>query len=812
VLLGQPGEHPPNFGEVETRNTTVDSADEQVRQRIPFRRSSLRLGQHLSHQPPAPQGQATGNPRIVRDRLPDRGDDERRVAGVSEDVEHECLGLGVEEPGHFAVEVDPDAVSHVGLHQTFEPVGRCGRFVEPVDRSHEGLHRLLGIGAQFGQPVAQPGEVPELGDGHSGELCLVADPRRQRGIGSKPDERGKLPVGEHSEQVDDGRTVGGIVRRSRHARTVVGTLTAQAAARAPRITPQLAAHRAQKAIVLTTFRDLGVLPQTCAALEAAGITEPFAIQELALPVALTGQDVIGQAKTGTGKTLAFGIPVLQRIIAPDDTEYEFVIEQGRPQALVVVPTRELCIQVAGDLRMAGARRGVRVAEIYGGRAYEPQIEGLRTGMDVVVGTPGRLIDLAQQRHLDLAHVKVLVLDEADEMLDLGFLPDVEKIVSRTPENRQTMLFSATMPGVIVNLARRYMRQPTHIRATQPGDEGATVTTVEQHVFRTHDLDKPELLARVLQAQDRGLTIVFCPTRRMCDRVAGDLTERGFAAGAVHGDLGQGAREQALRAFRSGKVDVLVATDVAARGIDVDGVTHVVNYTCPEDEKTYLHRIGRTARAGAAGVAVTLVDWADLTRWALINKALGLSFNELAETYSTSDWLYEALQIPRSATGKLPSAQQTRAGLAAETLEDVGETGHRVRSGTRPDRPRPGRGGSGHSGSPREGSSPRTAPARGSSAGSGSSRDDVQPARPPRSRSRRRTRSGEDVKSAPASPATPPADADPEPPTGARRSRPRRRRSGSNSSAAATMPTGSTTGSPTSAASAAASAKPAEPTD
>ena len=396
---------------------------------------------------------------------------------------------------------------------------------------------------------------------------------------------------------------------------------------------------------------------------------------MTLPVALAGQDVIGQAKTGTGKTLGFGIPLLQRIIAPADPDQIELVAPGAPQALVVVPTRELCIQVAKDLKVAGKGRGVRVLEIYGGRAYEPQVDTLRAGVDVVVGTPGRLIDLANKRHLDLSHVKVLVLDEADEMLDLGFLPDVERLVASTPENRQTMLFSATMPGVIVNLARRYMRQPTHIRSVSADDDGsATVDTVEQHVYRAHEMDKPELLSRILQARSRGLTIIFCRTKRACDRVAGDLTERGFAAAAVHGDLGQGAREQALRAFRSGKVDVLVATDVAARGIDVEGVTHVINYTCPEDEKTYLHRVGRTARAGASGVAVTLVDWADLTRWGLINKALGLAFVDPPETYSTSPFLYAALDIPSGARGVLPRAERTRAGLNAEELEDLGETG------------------------------------------------------------------------------------------------------------------------------------------
>jgi superfamily II DNA/RNA helicase len=460
---------------------------------------------------------------------------------------------------------------------------------------------------------------------------------------------------------------------------------------------------------------------------------------MTLPVALAGQDVIGQAKTGTGKTLGFGIPLLQRLIGPHDSDAEFLAAPGKPQALVVVPTRELCIQVAQDLRQAGARRAVRVLEIYGGRAYEPQIDALRTGVDVVVGTPGRLIDLAQQRHLDLTHVKVLVLDEADEMLDLGFLPDVERIVALTPDNRQTMLFSATMPGVIVNLARRYMRQPTHIRATNPADESATVDTVEQHIYRAHEMDKPELLARVLQARGRGLTIVFCRTKRACDRVAADLTERGFAAAAVHGDLGQGAREQALRAFRSGKVDVLVATDVAARGIDVEGVTHVVNYTCPEDEKTYLHRVGRTARAGNEGVAITLVDWADVPRWSLINKMLGLAFFDPPETYSTSPWLYTALDIPADATGRLPRAERTRAGLAAEEIEDLGETGRGRRAGGGPHRGSSGSGSRG-SRSARDDREP-TGPDRADAVAG-----DADAPRPPRKRTgpRRRTRAGQDV--------------------------------------------------------------------
>lgn len=424
---------------------------------------------------------------------------------------------------------------------------------------------------------------------------------------------------------------------------------------------------------MATFRELGVLDATADALEAAGIIEAFPIQEQTLPLALAGTDLIGQAKTGTGKTLGFGIPLLQRITAPADAGGGHTT---KPQALVIVPTRELCVQVAKDLELAGARRNVRVLAVYGGRAYEPQVAALSSGVDVVIGTPGRLIDLAKQRHLDLSDVKILVLDEADEMLDLGFLPDVEHLVSLTNAKRQTMLFSATMPGQIINLARRYMTQPTHIRATDPDDAGSTVLSIEQHVWRAHALDKVELVARILQAEGRGLSMIFCRTKRTAQKVADDLTERGFAAGAVHGDLGQGAREQALRAFRSGKVDVLVATDVAARGIDVQDVTHVINYQCPEDAKIYVHRIGRTGRAGASGVAISFVDWDDIPRWQLINKELGLAFHDPIETYSSSEHVYTGLGIPTDATGKLPSAQRTRAGLGAEKLEDLGETGRK----------------------------------------------------------------------------------------------------------------------------------------
>src|SRR3954466_4064507 len=419
------------------------------------------------------------------------------------------------------------------------------------------------------------------------------------------------------------------------------------------------------------FSDFDVHPDIVAALAEVGITRTFAIQELTLPPPLAGHDLIRQARTGPGKPLRFGAPILQRVVPPAEGG------DGVPQALVVVPTRELCVQVSRDLAAAGAKRGIRVQAIYGGRAFEPQVQSLQNGVEIVVGTPGRLLDLAQQGHLILGKVRVLVLDEADEMLDLGFLPDIERILAMVPDKRQTMLFSATMPGPIVTLSRSFMTQPTHIRA-HGNDEGSTVPQTTQFIYRAHNLDKPELLARVLQSRDRGLVMVFCRTKRTAQKVADDLVERGFAAAAVHGDLGQGAREQALRAFRAGKVDVLVATDVAARGIDVTGVSHVVNYQCPEDEKTYVHRIGRTGRAGSTGVAVTLVDWDDIPRWQLINKALDLDFADPPETYSTSPWVYTDLDVPTTATGRLPRSQRTREGLSAETLEDLGETGKRNR--------------------------------------------------------------------------------------------------------------------------------------
>jgi superfamily II DNA/RNA helicase len=432
--------------------------------------------------------------------------------------------------------------------------------------------------------------------------------------------------------------------------------------------------------VTTTFRELGVHPEICDALERAGITTPFAIQEMTLSVALMGTDLIGQARTGTGKTLAFGIPVLQRSVSPKDPDYP-EIPQGKPQALVVAPTRELALQVSSDLTLASADRGLRVLTVYGGVGYEPQLEALEAGVDIVVGTPGRLIDLANRKSLDLSHVHAVVLDEADEMLDLGFLPDVEKLMRMTPETRQTMLFSATMPSAIVALARTYMRHPMNIRA-ESSYENATVPATAQFIYQCHDLDKPEIIGRLLQVEDADKFIVFTRTKRQAQRVADDLAERGFAASPLHGDMAQVAREKALTKFREDKIRVLVATDVAARGIDVRGVSHVINYTCPEDDKTYVHRIGRTGRAGATGIAITLVDWQDLHRWKLINKALDLPFDEPLETYSTSEHLFHDQGIPPGTKGRIVAPRPPEPKKDREPRERTERNRNRTRTRSR----------------------------------------------------------------------------------------------------------------------------------
>ncbi|WP_166985006.1 DEAD/DEAH box helicase [Canibacter zhoujuaniae] len=403
---------------------------------------------------------------------------------------------------------------------------------------------------------------------------------------------------------------------------------------------------------MTTFTELGIDNDLASALADTGIIEAFPIQEQTIPLAISGQDIIGQAKTGTGKTFGFGLPLLQRLGANPDPGVK---------ALVVVPTRELAVQVYEDLAVAAKKRSTKIVPIYGGKAYTEQIAQLKAGAQVVVGTPGRLLDLAGQRLLDLSKISQMVLDEADKMLDLGFLADIEKLFSLTPHDRHTMLFSATMPGTIVALARRFMRRPIHIRATDP-DEGETQANIKHVIYRAHALDKDEMIGRILQAEGRCKTVIFTRTKRAAAKLQEELKDRGFPTAAVHGDLRQDLRERQMAEFKSGKKDILIATDVAARGIDVNDVTHVINHTVPDDEKTYLHRVGRTGRAGNTGIAVTFIDWEDMHKWALINSALNFNLPEPPETYSSSPHFFADLNIPSGTKGRLASAG--RAGSAA----------------------------------------------------------------------------------------------------------------------------------------------------
>ncbi|OFS17026.1 DEAD/DEAH box helicase [Corynebacterium sp. HMSC27B11] len=434
-----------------------------------------------------------------------------------------------------------------------------------------------------------------------------------------------------------------------------------------------------------TFRSLGVAAEIAEALEQAGMPTAFAIQELTLPIALRGDDLIGQARTGMGKTLGFGVPLLDRIF--DDagiTELD-----GSVRGLVVVPTRELCLQVAEDLTLAAAnlvipstKHRVTVTPIYGGVGFNQQIRALSRGTDVVVGTPGRLLDLHRRGELELSGVEVLVLDEADEMLDQGFLDDIRQIMSLTSTDRQTMLFSATMPGPILSLSRQFMKQPVMIQAdsTAAADTHERVTQI---AFQSHKLDRMSTLSRILQSPGRGRTIVFTPTKRQAAMVAEDLAAWGFRVGAVHGDMRQADREQSLQLFRDGAVDVMVATDVAARGIDVTDVTHVVNYQVPEDERTYVHRIGRTARAGKDGTAITLVGWDEVPRWDHISEALGLGLENPPQWFSQSPELLEALGLPTDEElGDRVGPNRRVAGSAAATAPARRSRGGRGERGQR----------------------------------------------------------------------------------------------------------------------------------
>jgi superfamily II DNA/RNA helicase len=383
--------------------------------------------------------------------------------------------------------------------------------------------------------------------------------------------------------------------------------------------------------VPTGFADLGVPPEVDLGLQAAGFLQPFAIQTKAIPVALTGRDVCGRAKTGSGKTLAFGVPMLARLTK--------VGEPRLPAALVLVPTRELALQVAEVLAPVAIACGRSVLAVYGGASRQQQIDALNVGVDVVVATPLRLIDLLKENELQLDKVEILVLDEADRMADDGFTPQVEWIMRKVTGAHQTMLFSATLDGDVGHLVARYMNDPAEVAIDAATD---TVGTMHHLFLAVHHMDKDKVVASI--AAGVAKTIVFCQTKRTCDRVERNLQELGVRAAAIHGDLAQASRERALKRFADGDLGVLVATDVAARGIDIDDIGAVVHYEPAGDVKDYLHRSGRTARAGRDGWAVTLAEYNQHTQVRILQRAMRMEPTPPVEVFSNDPKLKDLPQF------------------------------------------------------------------------------------------------------------------------------------------------------------------------
>ncbi|TJY41743.1 DEAD/DEAH box helicase [Cohnella pontilimi] len=366
---------------------------------------------------------------------------------------------------------------------------------------------------------------------------------------------------------------------------------------------------------MTDFRELGVGEERAALLRRMGITSPTSIQEKAIPLILQGKDVIGQAQTGTGKTLAFVLPMLERL----DPSFPHV------QGLVVSPTRELAIQITEEVKKLTAGSDFRVLAVYGGQDVEAQLHKLQRSMHVIVCTPGRLLDHLRRETIDLSHVKMLVLDEADQMLHMGFLNEVEEILRAVPYKRQSMLFSATMPANVRELATRLMRDPVEITVKE---RQVTVKDIEQWAVETTDRTKQSALMKLIDEQNPYLAMIFCRTKRRASTLNQALQESGYNSDELHGDLSQSKREQVMAKFRQAKLQLLVATDVAARGIDVEGVTHVFNYDIPHDVESYIHRIGRTGRAGAAGRAITFVAPRDKPELAMIENGIGMAMKRV----------------------------------------------------------------------------------------------------------------------------------------------------------------------------------------
>ncbi|MCL5023762.1 MAG: DEAD/DEAH box helicase [Nitrospirae bacterium] len=384
------------------------------------------------------------------------------------------------------------------------------------------------------------------------------------------------------------------------------------------------------------FSEFGLSDEVLKALFDMGFEEPTPIQKIAVGPALKGRDLIGLAQTGTGKTAAFGIPI---------------VEKGRrskgkfPYAVVLAPTRELAVQVAQELNRIGRNKGVISVPIYGGQSIERQIKSLQKGVDAVVGTPGRVIDHIQRGTLNLGGISIVVLDEADEMLNMGFIDDIERILKETPKERQTMLFSATMPEEIVRIARKYMRDPERVFVDP---KKLVVTKITQVFYEVREEDKIKALTRLLDVEDPSLTLVFCHTKREVDEVSGKLQQMGYSAGAIHGDFTQSFRDEMMEKFRKGETDILVATDVAARGLDIPDVSHVINYSIPQNPDGYIHRIGRTGRAGKSGIAITFVTPREYRQLRLIEKSAKTTIRK----------------------AKLPTKDEVKRAREKELMEDV----------------------------------------------------------------------------------------------------------------------------------------------
>ncbi|SHH25332.1 DEAD/DEAH box helicase [Tepidibacter thalassicus] len=393
-----------------------------------------------------------------------------------------------------------------------------------------------------------------------------------------------------------------------------------------------------------TFEELNLSEEIKKAIADMGFEQPSPIQAKAIPYILQGRDIIGQAQTGTGKTAAFGMPILDIVNSQDKSL----------QVLVLCPTRELAIQVAGEIRkLAKYKHDIKTLPVYGGQPIDRQIKALKKGVQIVIGTPGRVIDHINRKTLKMGNVKMVVLDEADEMLDMGFRDDIEEILQKVPENRQTIFFSATMPKAILDLTKKYQKNPEIVKVVH---RELTVPNIEQFYIETREKNKLEVLTRLIDIYNPKLSVIFCNTKKKVDELVGDLQARGYFADALHGDLKQAQRDNVMSKFRNGTIEILVATDVAARGIDVDDVECVFNYDFPQDDEYYVHRIGRTGRAGRKGKAFSFVSGKEMYKLRDIKK-------------------YTKTKINRHEIPSLSDVEEIKTNLFLEKVKSVIEEGH-----------------------------------------------------------------------------------------------------------------------------------------